>query len=131
MPCDDTGDPARSWPLQARSGFPPRGHYIRPTCSSAGALHAVAGKLRTSRQAGLPIWPTGETHSLDQGTQGGQCPIMASQLDRAGGGVCLHQSQLFLSDRKSVVSGQSVSLSVDIGGRHLIKKKKNQRNKND
>src|SRR3546814_17215675 len=29
-----------------------------------------------------------------------------------------------LSDRKSVVSGQSVSVSVDIGGRRIIKNKK-------
>src|SRR3546814_16367274 len=32
-------------------------------------------------------------------------------------------------DRKSVVSGKSVSVSVDHGGRRIIKKKKNQPNK--
>src|SRR3546814_18659372 len=31
------------------------------------------------------------------------------------------------SDRKSVVEGKSVSVSVDIGGRRIMKKKKNQR----
>src|SRR3546814_11294148 len=32
-------------------------------------------------------------------------------------------------DRKSVVSGKSVSVRVDIGGRRIIKKKKNHRSK--
>src|SRR3546814_19187931 len=31
----------------------------------------------------------------------------------------------FVIDRKSVVSGKSVSVSVDLGGRRIIKKKKN------
>src|SRR3546814_16720968 len=32
--------------------------------------------------------------------------------------------QLFLLDRKSVVSGKSVSVRLDLGGRRIIKKKK-------
>src|SRR3546814_16365147 len=32
-------------------------------------------------------------------------------------------------DRKSVVSGKSVSVSVDLGGRRIIKKKKTQKHK--
>src|SRR3546814_20220928 len=34
-----------------------------------------------------------------------------------------------VEDRKSVVKGKSVSVSVDLGGRRIIKKKKNKNNK--
>src|SRR3546814_13489217 len=34
-------------------------------------------------------------------------------------------------DRKSVVSGKSVSVRVDLGGRRIIKKKKNKRRRNN
>src|SRR3546814_11815937 len=35
-----------------------------------------------------------------------------------------------MADRKSVVSGKSVSVRVDLGGRRIIKKKKEKQNKN-
>src|SRR3546814_15216616 len=43
----------------------------------------------------------------------------------------LHRSQslLAVTDRKSVVSGKSVSVRVDLGGRRIIKKKKKQTTK--
>src|SRR3546814_20191282 len=61
--------------------------------------------------------------------------------DATGGGTCVritldsdmlekldHDSADNKTDRKSVVSGKSVSVRVDLGGRRIIKKKKQQRN---
>src|SRR3546814_20579362 len=39
-----------------------------------------------------------------------------------------HALRISSEDRKSVVSGKSVSVRVDIGGRRIIKKKKNSNN---
>src|SRR3546814_11006744 len=38
--------------------------------------------------------------------------------------ACLHVRTLFGGDRKSVVAGKSVSVRGDLGGRRIIKKKK-------
>src|SRR3546814_12628373 len=46
----------------------------------------------------------------------GLCGTVILRIDR--------QSEAFISDRKSVVSGKSVSVRVDLGGRRVIKKKK-------
>src|SRR3546814_14019568 len=45
-------------------------------------------------------------------------------VDGAVPGEREHDVVLRLVDRKSVVSGKSVSVSVDLGGRRIIKKKK-------
>src|SRR3546814_18061036 len=59
----------------------------------------------------------------------------SSVKDLAPDGRTIQQQQIALgwelastldaADRKSVVSGKSVSVSVDIGGRRIIKKKRN------
>src|SRR3546814_14859561 len=53
-------------------------------------------------------------------------PIRQNTGIRATGeiGVDVGQHQLDLVDRESVVSGKSVSVRVDLGGRRSIKKKK-------
>src|SRR3546814_19870681 len=42
-----------------------------------------------------------------------------------GSGIAAFQIDLDHKDRKSVVSGKSVSVRVDLGGRRFLKKKKN------
>src|SRR3546814_18249153 len=59
------------------------------------------------------------------GEEGDGEPIPLSALQHAV--YCLRQAALIhlerLLDRKSVVSGKSVSVRVDLGGRRIIKKK--------
>src|SRR3546814_12104372 len=50
-----------------------------------------------------------------------------TQLTPAADMVALVQTALMMPDRKSVVSGKSVSVRVDIGGRRIIKKKTSNR----
>src|SRR3546814_19935288 len=56
------------------------------------------------------------------------CPDQPQKSFRLAQGVAsFHQFQprgCFVIDRKSVVSGKSVSVRVDLGGRRIIKKKK-------
>src|SRR3546814_17742256 len=47
-----------------------------------------------------------------------ETPLIAAQAVRI-----LHEAGIGPDDRKSVVSGKSVSVSVDLGGRRIIKKK--------
>src|SRR3546814_14690465 len=49
-------------------------------------------------------------------------PVAMEELFWGDAGIAL---SIFGSDRKSVVSGKSVSVRVDLGGRRIIKKKKN------
>src|SRR3546814_20593031 len=61
---------------------------------------------------------------------GGDLDVLAAggALDEAGDAVALarrdERADLVLADRKSVVSGKSVSVRVDFGGRRIIKTKK-------
>src|SRR3546814_14716100 len=45
-----------------------------------------------------------------------------------GRGVVSHGADTTGGDRKSVVEGKSVSVRVDLGGRRILKKKKNTKN---
>src|SRR3546814_11685019 len=67
-----------------------------------------------------------QQESLDDQVEGrlspcriGEPAVLAQRFDR-GGGTRIAEA----SDRKSVVSGKSVSVRVDLGGRRSIKKKK-------
>src|SRR3546814_16959885 len=50
---------------------------------------------------------------------------MRAHLMNATGALERHAASLKAEDRKSVVSGKSVSVSVDLGGRRIITKKNN------
>src|SRR3546814_13344566 len=88
---------------QDAAGLHPRNPEFRRTLARA---HADLGRLRrdghigedADPQAALPLDVTGDR--------------TARGLDLPGG-----------EDRKSVVSGKSVSVRVDLGGRRIIKKK--------
>src|SRR3546814_18322503 len=87
--------------------------------------------LRSSRLASS--WRTTSVH-LTETTQGPSCrsnPSYVSSIS-AEPPECLEKRHWRSSrtirastDRKSVVSGKSVSVRVDLGGRRIIKKKKN------
>src|SRR3546814_11506766 len=51
--------------------------------------------------------------------------MLTRQIQRLGGSPS-HQTGAFFAARKSVVSGKSVSVRVDLGCRRIIKKKKKQ-----
>src|SRR3546814_16174751 len=59
---------------------------------------------------------------------------LAARLDGAAGGAAapgrMPRPELLHLDRKSVVEGKRVSVSVDLGGRRIIKKKQTKKNKN-
>src|SRR3546814_12693081 len=74
---------------------PPQDH--RAALRHADPLHGIAGERRHHLRA----WPGGNGQDLSGGGAGGEP-------------AC---------DRKSVVSGQSVSVRVDLGGRRIIKTK--------
>src|SRR3546814_17958094 len=61
----------------------------------------------------------------DHGPQRHQRQSGRQRDDGFGFGACNRQ------DRKSVVSGKSVSVRVDLGGRRIIKKKKKKKNNNE
>src|SRR3546814_19114549 len=51
----------------------------------------------------------------------------ACRADDRSGEMRRHVYQSYAVDRKSVVEGKSVSVRVDLGGRRIIKKKKNRK----
>src|SRR3546814_14683874 len=55
---------------------------------------------------------------------GDQAGFIGLKAHKSYDSVVLSISSLLLADRKSVVSGKSVSVRVDLGGRRIIKKKK-------
>src|SRR3546814_18476772 len=80
--------------------------------------------------SGLDLQQAGRKALVDADRAAGRvrnCPFLRRQHDHArhfgafgGGGPARRQPRL---DRKSVVSGKSVSVRVDLGGRRIIKKK--------
>src|SRR3546814_20738963 len=76
-----------------------------------GAIRLPAGDLGLD----LLVVQDAPGHGVDQNHLAGAEPSLGTDLFRAEGQR---------TDRKSVVSGKSVSVSVDLGGRRIIKKKK-------
>src|SRR3546814_13240801 len=94
-------------------------------CSSDLRRRASTGKPITSGHS------TGSTHTRRPGSEGAMLTKRkAAQAGRtklaslvAAAGAAPLDRRSFL-DRKSVVSGKSVSVRVELGGRRIIKKKK-------
>src|SRR3546814_12923309 len=57
-------------------------------------------------------------------TENGRLTCPARAEPRFGPGMTRSRTRLSRADRKSVVSGKSVSVRVDLGGRRIIQKKK-------
>src|SRR3546814_14718116 len=61
---------------------------------------------------------------------GSSSPAMApTSAERSSGFICMNEGTEVaapVTDRKSVVKGKSVSVRVDLGGRRIIKKKKDE-----
>src|SRR3546814_4196466 len=81
---------------------------------SSRRRHTRCALVTGVQTCALPIWPRGGRH-----VAGGQGASLRRSLRRPRRGR-LDRAR----DRKSVVSGKSVSVRVDLGGRRLIKKKK-------
>src|SRR3546814_15332633 len=95
----------------AEALVPGGGRQRGPTAQDGQLLPAEGGHLANHR----PRLTERRQQRLDQGADGGDADSVCScgVLER---------------DRKSVVSGQSVSVRVDLGGRRIIKKKKQNKN---
>src|SRR3546814_14459451 len=102
------------------------GAWDRDTCDPfdehSGPADAPASKERPARhrtsEAELPWLAARRAWALHDG----------AGADAVGGGRAAAEPGAFepdrRADRKSVVSGKSVSVRVDLGGRRIIKKKK-------
>src|SRR3546814_13924250 len=78
----------------------------------------LVGRLGGGQRLGAPDLPVHRIVAmLQQIGRGGAVEIVPSRVDRRRIGGC--------GDRKSVVSGKSVSVRVDFGCSRVIKKKKN------
>src|SRR3546814_17193264 len=87
-------------------------------CSSDLAGQAADATGRADQRPGLLQGP-GHLHAARQGAPGDA----AQHPDRLPGSVFVAEPADDSRDRKSVVSGKSVSVRVDIGGRRIIKTK--------
>src|SRR3546814_16944042 len=94
------GTIARSWNSRIEKAFSPKGELIRPELLRLGSTCAVeesaSGRPRTSA---------------------------ACQLNPRVTRISAVRISPVTTDRKSVVEGKSVSVSVDLGGRRLVNKK--------
>src|SRR3546814_15049450 len=102
----------------------------RCCASSRGGLGSAGGAdedLLAGRGGGVAVDLVGDSHhegvsgDVDAGHDALQVLDVISDADRRKGGAVR-------VDRKSVVSGKSVSVRVDLGGRRIIKKKKKETN---
>src|SRR3546814_14766107 len=105
----------------------------RPAHDLAHALHLVeAREVHQHRKAGEELKPLGKAAEHCErlcdilvriNAEGGEIIVLVLHL------LVLKEHAVFAlghadGDRKSVVSGKSVSVRVDLGGRRIIKKKK-------
>src|SRR3546814_12917163 len=87
-------------------------------CSSDLAVDLFV-PARRSGGVPAPARPVPRARPARQASLATGLPRGFLPLDRGGAAVCRRRL-----DRKSVVSGKSVSVRVDLGGRRIIKKKK-------
>src|SRR3546814_12879314 len=95
-------------------------YAVSETGSGSGSAH-VSWSGSISTPVSGPIW---------RGVAGSAIVTAARSHSPAGSTVATCTVCARLANRKSVVEGKSVSVRVDLGGRRIIKKKKNTTNKN-
>src|SRR3546814_6068179 len=102
---------------------------------SSRRRHTRCALVTGVQTCALPIWCHRLRNDLSTGAAS---PVVASRSPRETGPRCLHPTADHGSskssmhpthdhrcpDRKSVVEGKSVSVRVELGGRRIIKKKK-------
>src|SRR3546814_12268003 len=86
---------------------------------SRPAIERIADGPPTRSSHGKPPLQSGQFSGSDQATIHGQCDAV-----RTAYLICAGSGQPKSADRKSVVSGKSVLVRVDLGGRRIIKKTK-------
>src|SRR3546814_20074442 len=101
----------------SRVGLLPNHHAILSTLDELGPCHQ---KELASR---VVVDPGDIVAYLDSLQESGYVVRERDQSDR-------RRQVVSITDRKSVVSGKSVSVSVDLGGRRIIRKKKTRRDQN-
>src|SRR3546814_15608241 len=88
---------------------------------------AEAGAQRIADQAfdNRVVGALAQVGELVDPMMGGSVPADFLQADHVGVDLLQDRDDASHIDRKSVASGKSVSVRVDLGGRRIIKKKKN------
>src|SRR3546814_3824406 len=96
-------------------------------CLSSRRRHTRCALVTGVQTFALPIsagaWRACFDQSKERASPKYVCEFVKVCRATAGGARQGLSFEIFRSDRKSVVSGKSVSVSVDLGGRRIIKKK--------
>src|SRR3546814_19114624 len=88
---------------------------LLPAGASAPSFWLVGAHGGAGASSLAALWPlAGDAHGCFPGGAAGESPFVV---------IVARESEVGLSDRKSVVSGKSVSVRVDLGCRRIIKKK--------
>src|SRR3546814_11302702 len=104
-----------------------KGPAVRATrCQADRGLYRAYIRRAVEAQPNLTIFQSAVDDLLIEPDGSGNDRVRGALTNT---GLRFEAPAVVLTDRKSVVSGKSVSVRVDLGGRRIIKKKKNKKTK--